>query len=328
MENRRVLVTGAAGFLGSQAVKILSARGYTVAAGYHRSAEIFKGMDNVEPVFIDILDKDLIYKAMKGVDEVYHFAALVDAKQHPDKLYEINVEGTKNVWTCLSESGIKKALYCSSTAVYGLLGRSARVISENDTARAIEPYGCTKLSGEKEALRISEVWGINTIIIRPVAIFGPGEHTPFGLKLKKAAVSKVLIAGGFQNKSFNFVHVEDAAEAAVYLMENKDVTGGTFNVCINEPVLFQDAFQAYMRVLKRAGSTYFKIRLLALISVLLHKVPSLLDRVIEQSGEKYLFKIWRPGFDLNYSSAKLLEKSFKYKWDNFEDVFYSCLDKQ
>jgi nucleoside-diphosphate-sugar epimerase len=327
VDKGRILVTGASGFLGSEVVKKLSEKGYYVIAGYHKNNDVFKENQNVESAFIDILDKDSIIKAMKGVDAVYHFAAMIDSVQSREKLYQTNVKGTINVWSCLAECGVRKALYCSSTAVYGLLGKSGTVISENEKARAIEPYGHTKFLGEKEAINIAEKLNVNTIIIRPVAIFGPGEHTPFGRKLREATVSKILIAGGFQNKRFNFVHVEDVAEAAIYLMENETLNGEVYNICVNDSILFQEAFQSYIRVLKRAGNIYFKIRLLAWISVFLHKIPVLLGLIKKYGGEKYLFKIWKPGFDLNYSSTKLLQKSFKYKWDDFEAVLFSCLEK-
>jgi nucleoside-diphosphate-sugar epimerase len=327
VNNRSVLVTGAAGFIGRETVKKLSEKGFHVKAGCHTSNNIFDEYKNVETLVIDILDKNSLKAAMKGVDTVYHFAAKVESTVRKEILNKINVEGTKNVWNCLSECNIKKALYCSSTAVYGLLGKSHTVITEEVKARAIEPYGFTKLRGEIEAVEISRRSGIVTIIMRPVAVFGANEHTPFGRKLKEAAVSKILIAGGFQNKSFNFVHVEDVAEAAIHLIETQKMNGEVFNVCLNEPILFEEAFRTYIRVLKRAGDEYFKIRLLALISVLLHKSPHLINWVFNKSGEKFLFKLWKPGFDLIYSSQKILQTSFRFKWNNFEEVFYSCLDK-
>ena len=79
---------------------------------------------------------------------------------------------------------------------------------------------------------------------------------------------------------------------------------------------------------QKGGDEYFKIRLLALISVLLHKSPRLINWVFNKSGEKFLFKLWKPGFDLIYSSQKILQTSFRFKWNDFEEVFYSCLDKR
>jgi nucleoside-diphosphate-sugar epimerase len=327
MNKESVLVTGAAGFVGRHVVNKLYEKGYHVKAGIHKVENTLFDKTNIESVYLNILEPDSIMSAMNGVSSVYHFAAIVDSKASKETLNQINIEGTKNVWECAAESGVRKALYCSSAAVYGLLGKSHQVLTEKVKARAIEPYGYSKLCGENEALRIAAKFDLNTVIIRPVAIFGPGEHTPFGKKLRKAAVSKLLIAGGFQSKRFNYVHVEDVAEAAIYLMENNSVSGEVFNVCVNDSILFEDAFQAYIRVLKRAGSSYLKIRMLALFSVLLHKVPGALHWMVDNFGEEFVFKIWHPGFDLNYSSQKLLQMSFRFKWNNFEDIFYSCLDE-
>jgi dihydroflavonol-4-reductase len=321
-------VTGAGGFVGSHVVKALAEKGFAIRAGVRSSVPSACSDDRteIEKVEVDILDRNSLIKAMKGADAVYHFAALVDARKTKEQLAQVNVEGTRNVWECAVECGVKRGLYCSSTAVYGLLARSDRAITESVRPKAVEPYGCTKLLGERVALEIATRSDFHTTIIRPVAIFGPGEHTPFGKKLRDAAVSKLLIAGGFHGRRFNYVHVEDVAVAAVHLMQKEIPSGEIFNITVNDPILFQDAFQAYIRVLERAGSSFARIRFLASVSALLHKQPSTLRWISNVLGERFVFRIWHPGFDHNYSSSKLLETSFQFHWTDFEEVFYSCLE--
>jgi nucleoside-diphosphate-sugar epimerase len=330
MNTTIVLVTGAAGFVGRYVVMKLCEKDFKVRAGVRNyvDGDNYSNHQGIEIVVIDILDRNSLIRAMRGAEIVFHFAALVDSHSTREDLYRINVEGTKNVWKCAVECGVKKALYCSSTAVYGLLAKSKQAITENIQARAVEPYGATKFLGELAALEIGKRSNLHTTIIRPVAIFGPGEHTPFGKKLRDAAVSKLLVAGGFQNKKFNYVHVEDVAEAAIYLTQKEIPSGQIYNITVNEPILFEEAFQAYIRVLQRAGSPYTIIRLLALISTLLHKLPYVLYWISKILGEHFVFNIWHAGFDLNYSSVKLLDTSFKFKWINFDEVFYSCLEKE
>jgi len=329
MNKPTVLVTGATGFVGRYVVRKLCEKGYSVkaCARTHVADDTFSALHGVDVVPVNILDRRSLMEALKGVEIVYHFAALVSSHTTKEQLSLANLEGTKNVWECAVESGVKQALYCSSTAVYGLLAKSDQAITEDVRARAVEPYGNTKLMGETAALEIAAKSGLHTTIIRPVAIFGPGEHTPFGKQLRDAAISKLLIAGGFQNKKFNFVHVEDVAEAAIYLMQQDISSGEIYNITVNEPILFEEAFRAYIRVLDRAGSSYARIKALAMVSTLLHKVPSVIHFISNIVGERFVFRIWHPGFDLNYSSAKLMDTSFKFKWNDFEEVFNSCLNK-
>lgn len=328
MNGRTALVTGAAGFVGRTLVRALSEAGYRVRAGVHRAngSEVFAGRSGVEPVTVDILDQPSLSQAMAGADEVYHFAALVDSHQSREHLTKVNVVGTRNVWEAAASCGVKRALYCSTTAVYGLLSSSSTAITEDSRPRSVEPYGNTKLLGESTALDVAARTGLHTTIIRPVAIFGPGEHTPFGRQLRNAAFSKLLLAGGFQGRGFNYVHVEDVAAAAVHLMARDHPSGEVFNVCVNDPISFEDAFRAYIRVLGKAGRSYSHIRFLAVCSAFLHRFPQVLTWTSALLGEQYAFRIWHPGFDLNYSSAKLLGTSFRFRWTDFEEVFGSCVE--
>lgn len=327
MRNSTVVVTGAAGFVGRHVVRKLAQRYRCVKAVVHsRGQNSFADLSGVQVVNADILDRPSLLKAMDGANEVYHFAALVDSGKTRDELKLVNVDGTRNVWECAAASGVRKALYCSSAAVYGLLARSNETITEAVRPKAVEPYGNTKFLGELVAREIGASQGLRTVIIRPVAVFGPGEHTPFGKSLRDAAISKLLVAGGFQNKRFSFVHVDDVAEAAIFLMEREVPHGEVFNIAVNEPILYEQAFEAYIRVLGYAGNSYARIRFLANVSATLHKLPSAPGWIARMLGERFVFGIWHPGFDLIYSSSKLLETSYKFRWSKFEAVFHSCIE--
>lgn len=328
MNFKNVLVTGASGFIGIKVVKNLAAKGMKVKACFHNpsNADVFNDIEGVDAVNIDILDKDSLSIVLEGIDEVYHFAALVNAKSSKGDLFRINVEGTRNVWECAASHGIKKALYCSSTAVYGLLAKSQQPISEKVIPRAIEPYGRSKFAGECTALEISDKSGISTVIIRPVAVFGPGQHTPFGRTLQNAAFSKLLLAGGFEQKQFNFVHVDDLAEASVHLMNVPGSNGQIFNIAVDKAILFEEAFKAYNLALKRMEQPLLWLKFLASLSGMLQKFPGMTSWISRKGGKRLVFKIWQPGFDLTYSSQKLLSTSFQFKWNVFEDILLSCID--
>jgi nucleoside-diphosphate-sugar epimerase len=326
MTTTTALVTGASGFIGSRVVQALHSRHIRVRAGVHRqsAAGAFPEAPGIEQVPIDILDRDSLMRALERVDTVYHFAALVDPGGSRQDIYRTNVAGTRNVWECAAACGVKKALYCSSAAVYGLLARSSGPISEEVRPRSVEPYGNSKLMGEATVFEIAACSGPPTIVIRPVAVFGPGEHTPFGKQLRDAAFSRILLAGGFQNKSFSFVHVDDVAGAAVHLMLSAD-PGQVFNVAVQNPIPFEDALQTYIRVLGRAGVSTARTRRLAWLSATLHKFPGLSTGISRLGGTRFAFPIWHPGFDRTYSAAKLLGTSYRFQKANFEDVLFSCI---
>jgi nucleoside-diphosphate-sugar epimerase len=323
------LVTGATGFIGRWLVKLLALNGTRVRAGIRntRHARTIDQVDGVEPVDIDILDRQSLGDAMEGIDVVYHFAALVDTRAPKDDLFRVNVEGTRKVWHCAAERGLKAALYCSSTAVYGLLAQAHQPISEKILPRAIEPYGRSKLLGETVASEIADRCGLHTVIIRPVAVFGPGEHSPFGSQLRQAVFSKILLAGGFQNRRFSFVHVEDVAEAAMHLIHAHGSDGQAYNIAVDRPILFEEAFQSYLRALKQSRRPLIRVKLLAYLSKWVHKLPGLSHMLSQYDGHRSAFKIWQPGFDMTYSSRKLLSTSFRFKWDRFEDVLLSCINE-
>lgn len=330
MQRRIALVTGASGFVGRWAVRALRNRGLPVRAGVHspRDQALFAGDDLIEAVTLDVLDRQSLLRALQGVNRVFHFAALLDPKASNDDLFRINAEGTRSVWECTAARNVAAALYCSSAAVYGLLASSVQPVSEGVIPRAVEAYGRSKLMGESAALEISKRSGLPTVIIRPVAIFGPGQTTPFGKALRNAAVSRVLLAEGFQGKKFSFVHVEDVAEAAAHLLVSAAHGAQTYNVAAGDAVSFDDAFRAYRNALKCSGRLLVRARLLAFISLAVQNIPAVSSFLSGRNRGPLGFRLWRPGFDITYSSEKLMDAGFRCKWNSFEDVILSCITDQ
>jgi len=328
LEKERVFVTGASGFIGSNLVNTLLSHNYKVRAGVHSNNKLneIQKNPNLEVKEIDICNKDSLKNVFDKIDFLFHFAASVNSKLPADNLYQVNVEGTRNVWEAAYRAGVKKFLFCSSTAIYGLLSQNRRPISEDMPGRAVEPYGKSKLEGEKIVQQISIAKEISSIIIRPVAVFGPGEHTPFGKELRSAAFSKLLMAGGFQNKKFSYVHVQDVVNATIHLMQNENNYGQIFNIAAEQPIKYDDAFRAYLRALNRFGFEYMKLHLLGKLSLIAENIPGIIRLLNSKCFKPYVFKIWKPGFDMIYSSKKLLATSYQFQLNNFEDVISSCIN--
>ncbi len=327
---KTVLVTGASGFIGRHIVKVLDKNGIKVKAGIHTPLQqnIFHGLKNVETVQLDILNLESIKNVMQNVDSLFHFAALVSSHNSREELNNINRIGTKNIWEIAVENKVTSALYCSSTAVYGMLSKNHQPVDEEVIPKAIEAYGYSKLLGENEALKISDAHRIKTLIIRPVAVFGPDEHTPFGQTLRKAAISQILLAGTLQKNYFNFIHVDDVAEASFFLMNSNFINGEIYNIAVNTPVLFEDAFQSYLRIIKNTDNTDLTAKLIAHISSFINNHP-IVSKVMKGRGKKGLFfTIGQNGFDIKYSSKKLSKSSFHFQWPNFEDILLNCLTNQ
>jgi len=135
------------------------------------------------------------------------------------------------------------------------------------------------------------------------------------------------MAGGFQNKKFSFVHVQDVTNAVIHLINNENNYGQIFNIAVEQPIKYDEAFHAYLRALNRFGFEYMKLQLLGKLSLIAENIPGITCLLNSKSLKPFVFKIWRPGFDMNYSSKKLLATSYQFKLNNFEDVISSCINE-
>lgn len=322
------VVTGASGFIGRRVVAALLAEGVFVRAGIRRpeAAAQLPQHERCLPVTLDLADATSLATALHGADELYHFAATVSSHVTARELRHVNTDGTRRLWEAAAHAGMRRALYCSSAAVYGLLSKNESPLTEDRLARAIEPYGRSKLLGERVACEVGDAHGLDTLVMRPTAVFGAGEHTHFGAEVKRAAVRRLLYGSEFRTRCFSYVHVDDVARAAVHLMRLESRASHTFNVAVEPPILYDEALEAYVGVLRDAGMRYMRQRAIARISAAVDRRPALAGWMHRRFGSRVMFSTWRPGFDMTVSSAALRATGFDFEWTDFAAILRSCLD--
>ncbi len=248
-----ILVTGGTGLVGTHLLMDLLKSNAQIRAIY-RSKEsldkvrrIFtlynidwkKSLSQIEWVQSDLLNPEVLIETFKGVQYVYHCAAMVSFnKKDKNTMFKVNIEGTANVVNLSLETGIKKLCHVSSTATIGksFKGeiRSENCIWENDGT--LSNYSISKYFAENEVWRASEE-GLNVVIVNPSIIIGPGDWT----KSSPNLFLKVWRGLKYYSKGINaFVDVRDVSKAMVQLM-NSSIKSERFLV-IGENLSFEDLF--------------------------------------------------------------------------------------
>lgn len=219
----KALVTGGSGFIGSNVSKMLLSKGVEVVVFDNLSSGNYDNIRELNVNFIkgDILDKDAIKDACKGVDVVFHLAASVGRQRsidHPQLDSEINLIGTINVLEGMRANGVKKIVYSSSAAIFGEL--QSPEIDENHPQNADSPYGVSKLAAEKMILSYSEIYDITAVCLRYFNIYGVNQrYDLYGnvipIFAHRLFAGEPLLIYGDGTQTRDFVNVYDVARANV-----------------------------------------------------------------------------------------------------------------
>ncbi|MDO8340098.1 MAG: GDP-mannose 4,6-dehydratase [Candidatus Burarchaeum sp.] len=235
----KILVTGAAGFIGSQLCDALLARGHEVM-GYDNlcagKMENLKGAlksKRFRFVRADILDEKKIADACTEVQTIYHLAAdpvVKDSAERPGRSFEQNVAGTFRVLEAARKRGVKHFVLTSTSTVYG----DAKEIPTPESAplEPISNYGASKLAGEHYCASYAHTYGIRATAFRYANIFGErsghGVMCDFYAKLRANPRELEILGDGKQDKSY--LHVEDCIEASLLAVAKQRTVFEAYNI--------------------------------------------------------------------------------------------------
>tara|TARA_R100001079_G_C4439310_1_gene147994 strand:- start:581 stop:1465 length:885 start_codon:yes stop_codon:yes gene_type:complete len=234
------LVTGGAGFIGSNLVDYLLKQGHTVVCIDNESAnnENFHWNDKAWNINADITDYKVMKNAFTNVDYVFHLAAesrLQPAIENPIGAVEKNCVGTTVMLQCAREAGVKRFVYSSTSSAYG---NNPYPNVETQPDDCLNPYSASKAAGEKFCKMYTDLYGLETVILRYFNVFGQrsparGQYAPvIGIfqRQKEAGEPLTLVGDGSQKR--DFIHVEDVARAN-YIAATADLgdhIGEVFNI--------------------------------------------------------------------------------------------------
>ncbi len=242
MSGRNVLVTGGAGFIGSNLVRALLDRGDTVrvldnfATG--RRENLAELLDDVEVVEGDLRSYERVHTAVQGVEIVFHQGALGSVPrsvQDPLTSTAVNVEGTLNVLLAARDSGVSRVVAASSSSVYGDGGTFPRV--ETQQANPISPYAVAKLAAERFCVSFFRVYGIETVALRYFNVFGPRQDpssqyaavVPLFVTAIKEGRPITIFGDGMQSRGFTYVENVVAANLAAAIA-GAEAAGTVLNI--------------------------------------------------------------------------------------------------
>ncbi len=242
----KYIVTGGAGFIGSNIVKKLVARGDNVTVIDNLNTGKEENLISVKDKIVffndSILNLDLLEKQTQNIDGIFHQAALAsvqDSFSKPEEYQSVNVNGTENILKLAKKNNFK-VVYASSSSVYG--NPEKIPIKESDSKNPINPYAETKLEKERLAIKYSEM-GVKVIGLRYFNVFGKGQSKEYAgvLKLFLERIRDELPPkiNGDGSQFRDFVYVEDVADANILSMDS-EVNHEFFNVGTNTSITILD----------------------------------------------------------------------------------------
>ncbi len=245
---KKVLVTGADGFIGSHLTESLLEKGYEVKAfAYYNSFNTWGWLDTLPPdklkeieVFTgDIRDPNGVREAMKGVDGVFHLAALIAipfSYHSPDSYVDTNIKGTLNVLQAARQLETQRVLVTSTSEVYGTAQYVP--IDEKHPFQGQSPYSATKIGADRLAESFHRSFGLPLSIVRPFNTFGPRQSARAVIPtiISQLLAGKKEIQLGALTPTRDFNYVKDTAAGFIAIAESDKTIGEEINIATQQEI--------------------------------------------------------------------------------------------
>lgn len=235
-------VTGGSGFLGINCIRYLLERGHTVTS-YDIVPFDYPEKNHVRAIIGDIRDKAALMKSMRGADVVIHTAAALPLYSEAD-IKSTDIDGARNVFESVLETGVSRVIHISSTAVYGVPDHHP--IYETDRLHGVGAYGMAKIEAEKIAEGFRNK-GLTVSILRPKSFVGPERLGVFALFYEWASEGRNFPMIGSGDNRYQLLDVEDLC-TAIYLCATKEkkLVNDTFNIGAVQFETMKKDFQAVL----------------------------------------------------------------------------------
>lgn len=240
---QKVLVTGAAGFIGSHLVEEFAIQGYNVRAFVRYNARNDWGwlqtlpcINDIEIYSGDIRDYDSVRQAVKGTTMIFHLAALIGIPYSyisPLAYIKTNIEGTYNILQSAREEGLDRVVHTSTSEVYG----TARYvpIDEEHPLQAQSPYAASKIAADQLALSFYRSFGLPVVVVRPFNTFGPRQSARAVIPtiITQLASGQCTVKLGALHPTRDFNYVKDTVRGFMAVSEPKKAIGEVINIGSN-----------------------------------------------------------------------------------------------
>jgi len=260
------LVTGGAGFIGSNIVETLIESGEKVrvldnfSTGKRENLEALK--KGIELIEGDIRSYHIVRDAVEGIDFVLHQAALPSVPRSvkdPVTTNEVNVNGTLNILNASKDAGVKRVVYASSSSIYGDLEILPK--TEEMLPKPLSPYAVAKLAGEKYCQVFTKIYGLETVSLRYFNVFGPHQDPasqysaviPKFIQIIGDGNSPTIFGDGEQSRDFTYV--KNVVHANLLACESglENLSGEVFNIACGKRITINSLVESINEILGTAA---------------------------------------------------------------------------